>query len=661
MMDEDGRRTLLMPALVLGAVQLVLVLGWVRPGPLSIDEVHYLWMVRGLLEGHGLGLPNGYEAFPSLELTLGFSYTTGGRITSQYPYGFPFLSLPFYAVFGFLGLFVANALAFVGVLLLTWKIGLRLLGDATAALLGCAILAVGSFAWEYSMAGWPHMVALLPALGAFWFLLDGLDAPALPDAPARRDAPGRPDPQGAPGTARGRGLRSAALAGLLVGVATTMRLDAVFLLAALGLPFLVARPTRWRSLGGLALGFLPAAVFLGVTNWLRWGNAWPLSYGRPTELERYAPLVAVGAIVLGAIWVVSRPRAWRWVRRRPWTLAGALAGLALLALALPPTRRLALRAGEGFYALLVDLRGQAAGREDYVRREWALIYRSGLKKAFLQSCPWLPLALLPFLGRRPSPERARALALLALVPVVFVSVFAFFRWHGGMALNLRYFLPALPFLALLAGAGIRRVAEAGNVRWGWWLAGGVALAVGAWLVLRPPLVPRPAAPVVLDAPLFLALAVAVGVLVVARTGLGRSPAAPALLLAAGLALGWAGALGTDYDARWSRSVRSQNLLYTLEVTRHVEDGDLVHLYLFDVWGAIKEFRPGVVLAFPRMDDYGDFRDLTFQVLDRGGSVFAALAPEDWAYLRSRGLLEGLEVRSVEEEPFPLAEIRREEG
>ena len=105
-------------------------------------------------------------------------------------------------------------------------------------------------------------------------------------------------------------------------------------------------------------------------------------------------------------------------------------------------------------------------------------------------------------------------------------------------------------------------------------------------------------------------------------------------------------------------MRSQNLLYTLEATRHLEDGDLVHVYLFDVWGAIKEFRPGVVLAFPRVDAYRDFRALTLHVLDRGGSVYAALAPEDWAYLRSRGLLEGFEVRTVEREPFPLAELRR---
>src|SRR5262245_30084828 len=103
-----GRWALLAAA----ALQLAFVFGWVRPGPLSIDEVIYQWMAADLVAGHGLALDNGFDLRPSPELATFYMVTASERLTAQYPYGFPLLAAPAARLFGMRGLFLVNALAF---------------------------------------------------------------------------------------------------------------------------------------------------------------------------------------------------------------------------------------------------------------------------------------------------------------------------------------------------------------------------------------------------------------------------------------------------------------------------------------------------------------------------------------------------------------------
>ena len=107
------------------------------------------------------------------------------------------------------------------------------------------------------------------------------------------------------------------------------------------------------------------------------------------------------------------------------------------------------------------------------------------QEALLQSCPWLPIVLVPlFLGRRDDANR-RALLLLFLVPAVVIPIYAFFAWHGELALNLRYFLPTLPFLSLLAADAIRRT-RASPPRRGWERQVAAATTAALYLLLRLP-------------------------------------------------------------------------------------------------------------------------------------------------------------------------------
>ncbi|HZD05305.1 MAG TPA: hypothetical protein VE173_10315, partial [Longimicrobiales bacterium] len=225
----------LLVLLALLAVQSVLAFTWVRPGPLSIDEIVYQWMARSAAEGSPLTISNGYEELPSPELaTPMFMWASRGHLTAQYPLLFPLAAVPFYSWLGFRGLFLMNALAFAGVLVLCWRIGFRLLGSASLALVGCVVLAGGTYAWEYSMAAWPHMVTLLLQLAAFDLTLSALLGPS-----------------------EDLRLGTAFAAGALLGVAAGFRRDAIFLLPVLALALLFETPARFRSLGALVLGAVP--------------------------------------------------------------------------------------------------------------------------------------------------------------------------------------------------------------------------------------------------------------------------------------------------------------------------------------------------------------------------------------------------------------------
>ena len=647
-----SRRTLLALLLAGAALQLLLALWWVRPGPLSLDEVIYQWMTQDLAAGRPLVLENGYEARPSAELAPFYVRTDGGRLTAQYPYGQSFLGVPFYALLRLRGLFVLNALAFVAALALTWHIGRRLLRDGRAALAGAGILLGGSYAWEYSMAAWPHATALALQLGAFALALEAW--------------PGGED-RGGPDRVGTRAVRHAVLAGLLGGLAAAFRLDALFFVAALGLPYLVASPLRLRELAALALGTLPGLAFLSATNWVRWGNPSPVSYGRlggVAELARYVPVVAAGLLGLAALIACTRPGARAELAARRRVLPLAAAAIVALVLIVTPARELALRLLQGLWVLGVDLRGQPANYAGGLRVEsFALIYEGGIKKALLQSCPWLPVAALPLLARTGDPARRRALLLLAMVPAVLVPAYAVFVWHGGMALNLRYFLPALPFLALLAGASLVALGENREAR-------GVALVAAAaalvlYLVAVAPLPvddPDRRALWVLDVPMVLgAVGAALVAVLAARSWRPRGSArgaASALLAVTAAAIVWAGLLGYEYDATWSREVRTANLLRSVAVADQVPADAVLFGIVPDWYGTVKHLRPDVTVAYPRQDAYADFNALARYWLAEGRPVFGVLQPQDWSYMRGHGMLDGLEMRvAARGTPYPLMELR----
>ena len=645
------------------AVHLGLSLFAVAPGHLSVDEGTYHFMVRSWDEGRGVEVWNGYDERASPELVAATFSVEDGRLVGVPPELYPLLAVPFYRLAGYRGLFAFNALAFLALLALTFRLARRLTGEEAVAWDACLLLAVATFLWDYSQAAWPHATSALFVLAAFSAMAIALDAPA--------------------------GWRRwgwAVVAGLVAGFAPGIRLDAAFALPAVLLPFLFAHPPRWRSALAAMAGMLPGLAVLAAVNAAKFGDWTPFTYGRDggganSGVTPYLPLVAAAVALVVLAWVVSRPAvAHRLAARWRFVAATALAAVAL-ALVLPASRELLVRLAEGTAQLVVDLRLRdptiaepALGRSP----RGALIYVGALKKSLLQSCPWLTALVLPALAAWKRPELRRPLALLALVPAAFLAPYALFAWHGGLALNLRYLVPTLPFFAILgavaghrlwpAGEGDDGSAGAGGA-WRWVAAAGVGLLAAAFtLTLGDPQAwPAPRLePLLLDLP--LALAAALLLLAAAAHLLGRRAGAllrGAAAVAFALAVAHAALVTFAYDARWSHDLRHHNVEATRRALPHVaEDSILFTPFPDPYYGLIEVDR--LRLAVGGRDGFADFRPLTDLHLAAGRPVFASLPPAYWRMLSDRGDLEGLEVALLTPDGFvarvqPAGTAQREEG
>ena len=131
-----------------------------------------------------------------------------------------------------------------------------------------------------------------------------------------------------------------------------------------------------------------------------------------------------------------------------------------------------------------------------------------------------------------------------------------------------------------------------------------------------------------------------------------------MLATASAALAWSACLAFDYDARWSRTVRAANLDRSVEVAVNVAP----HSLLFGQWpdwhGTVPAFVPDVIVAYPGVDDYRDFRRLALRHLDTGRRVYLALDAPTLNLLEEREQLAGLEFLRVGEGRGAVLELRR---
>ncbi len=586
-------------------------------GALSVDERTYWWMTRSLVQGRGFTIDNGFAERASPELVAAALVEREGRLVPSPPYLFPFLAAPFYAALGFRGLFLVNALAFVATLALTLALARELGMERRRALDAALILGLATYLGDYAQAAWPHALATAWLAATAWAALRGERTARVGD-------------------------RASLASGLLAGFATGVRLDLVLLAPIVVAAPLAARPARWRRAGLAALGLLPGLALLAWTNRVKFGAWSPLSYGRQgaplvSGVGEYLPVAALGLLVLTvagtAFGGVRLPR----VPRVGIAVAAAAALLAWSA------SRAALTAwANGFWQLVVDLRWRDPSLVEPVLERGpggALAYLGAVKKSLLQSCPYLMLLV----GSTPPREWPRRIVLVG-TPLLFVGFYAAFAWHGGLALNLRYWTPVLPFLAIgVAGAGSAIAPGGGRAA----LVAAAATVVGltAFAAARPDLGMQE--PVYLTAPLALALLLAAAA-VAARSGIGAAVSVPATRILAAVGLAWAGCVVFTWDLPHATGWRRAHAAVTLEARDHVPDRALfVTPYLEPFFGLIER---DALLADPTRDGYADFPALARFHLERGRPVRAALRAEIWDELAGNGRLAGLVATPLWREP-----------
>lgn len=568
--QSGGRPTTSAPfwvAIVLAVAHLAFSYGINPPGYLTYDSGTYHFMAKTFAESGTFLVWNGYEEWPTDILRVAQLKIHDGHLVAQYPELLTVLGYPFYALFGYPGLFLLQAVAFLGINLLLFRLAMGLFDSRRIAWLSLGVYSFGTFAWEYSQSSYPHLLSTFFVLAAYTLL-----AEALPwgQSSGHRLA-ATPSPR--------RQLLLCFAAGLAAGLAPGVRLDATFAIAGLFVPFLLLRPFRLSMILATGAGLVPGMLFLSVTNWIKFDVFFPFHYGESRRhfytgnLSWYLPILAalVVVAVVTALFVRSSSK-----QRRGILLAGGVAilvaGLSFPATVLAFIRQIA----EGTWQIVVDLRiRDMAIQEPGLSRspQGAMVYIGGVKKALLQSCPYLIVTLVSLIDGFGDRRRLAKIAFLCLVPLTFIAFYGYLAWHGSVALNMRYLNPILPFLALLTAWTLAPRLDHVSPR----LAGGATVGafVALWLTFRVyPFSLLDQEIWLLSAPLVMALAL------LALEVLRRSRLLPSLghlLVAYGLlfAVAWSGAvtLGRDYPA--SAHVRGVNLAMGQAFAEHLQDDVLV--------------------------------------------------------------------------------------
>ncbi|MBI5570093.1 MAG: phospholipid carrier-dependent glycosyltransferase [Desulfomonile tiedjei] len=619
-------KIVLLVALV--AAHLAITVTTVAPGYMSIDEALYHWMAESFSRTGGLALVNGSEECASPELRYPYNTLHNGRLYPPVPYLFPVLAWPFYKMVGYFGLFVVNALAFIGVLIFCFLITQRLFQDTNLSLNSCLLLIFCTYTWEYSQAAWPHMLSLLFLLAAFYALIRSYWA----------------------STRRVKALW-AVLAGLIAGFAPSVRVDAILVFPALFLPFLFAWPPRLLEALLVAVGTVPGLAVATMSNYVKFGMLTPLSYGgyRPTA-EAYsaayeAMIPAAGVVLLALVAVRARKKG----LGRGGKIALGMLGVGSCVLAgffLPQLTEICRQTISNAYMSLVDI--TSLDRSVFFSAmerspEGGVVYAGAYKKALLQSLPFLAVLLVPVIRVAQGDKDLPELVLLFLLPAVVVgyATYSFLQHEagGGLCLNLRYLLPCMPFFSILTAYAARELQNS----WGsfpglvWttlacFLTGAAYFFLTEWHVTRLTALEYPLLRVPLLIALVLLVFLVLGMLVdLNRVTLLRVGAWTTLTVA----LVWSGLVAFLYDYPHHRNVRAANYILGERLRAVVPDNAIFFAGtgLF-VSSAKLVTKDRLTLAYPAVDGFEDFPQLLSCGLHAGRRAFAIFPQELWKDLAS---------------------------
>jgi len=624
---------------LLSVVHIYYTLTFFSPGPLSIDEGTYHLMAKNFADSYGWEIENGYREFPSEELrAAGQLVAHDGRLVSQYPCFYTVLALPFYRLGGYGGLIFLNALSFLGVVALTYAIAQRLLLDKNLSLNACLIFFLATYAWEYTQSSLPHMVSMLFLMGAVYL---GIGALSLSSS----------------FTAKVSALAS----GLLIGFGTGIRLDVFFVFPLIIIPFIFVNPKRYKEALLIIIGTLPGLLFLAATNYLKFNIFSPFSYGRLGTYTKgvgpYLPFVILYLAMLVAIYLLRRPLIASFLKNHPKSstvivfLGGGICFL------IPQIRAFLMQLAQGFYTIVVDLCIYNNPAEPYLRSQGgSILIISGVKKAFLQCCPYLVILILSFYNLIKEGNKSSQLIFLFGVPIIFIAIYAYFTGHAGLCLNNRYLLPILPITSIGCAYAWRYLSNNLDTFWKFGAFITAFLMVVPYLFFTslseywlPPITIDQQDLIYLVLPLCLSAILAILTFACILT-LNKSweilQGITLLCFVAGMT--WSGLLGFFYDYPLSYRCKKYNQEVSLMLAGLISpDALFFGQYPEPFYGLMDSCR--IRLAIPDSliswdnDHFRDFRPLAEYHLSLGRPVYGAFFHTTWIFLQSSDLLHGLEM------------------
>ncbi|MBC2693871.1 MAG: phospholipid carrier-dependent glycosyltransferase [Desulfobacteraceae bacterium] len=624
---------------LIGVAHILISVFTIVPGNMSIDEVTYHRMTKSFSESGGLEIWNGYRECPSPELETRFIFARNGRLVSQYPYLFPVLSTPFYRIWGYRGLFFINVIAFAGIVFFCYVIAKKLFQNRNLALNSCFILIFATFSWEYSQAAWPHATTTFFLMASFYLFVCSFYAKT------------------------GRAAFLLALAsGFITGFAMGIRLDSIFVLPCLIIPFLFLKPYRPLPALATCIGALPGLVILTATNYAKFGVLSPFSYGRSieaSELKRYLPFAVLGILTMIILWVLTRRPVISILCRYKRTAIITIILLVGVLAMIPQVRSTVGNSLNGAYQLIVDFRVRDLDiKEGGLSRSegGGMVYINGLKKSLLQSCPYLVVLLLPFLKIIRNDKESVQLTILFLVPMAFTGFYSYHNgWHGGWCMNLRYFIPILPFTSMLSAYAWREISGNINLNWGrMCLLTSFVFAILFLTTLNG--VNAQEFPF-LTLPLLLALLLTILLLTretFAKLSRYLFPRTAVVIFF--VAIVWSSLVAFLYDYPRACLLRHYTFNVAKNAAKVVSVNSILFTFAYEPFVGLIE-RGRIRIAIPAIDDFHDFPGLIKYHFQNGHSVYTAFTPLEWEDIKKRGMIDQFKIIPIEfDDNYILSEL-----
>jgi hypothetical protein len=245
------------------------------------------------------------------------------------------------------------------------------------------------------------------------------------------------------------------------------------------------------------------------------------------------------------------------------------------------------------------------------------------------------------------------LGILYLVPAIFIGVFSYFAWHGGLSFNMRYFLPALPFTSIITAYAWRELTH--DLSRNWLrisiFAGFLTYAGYFYFSLSKILTVQEEEPIYLTFPLILALALLL--LLIAQSASRKS--APMFLRGASNAVlvsafVWSGMVAFYYDFAQDYAVRYSYSNFYQKASKLISTNSILFSdFPYPYFGLFEKDR--VRIAIPAYDNFGDFRALIDFHLDADRPVYLAFDEETFQRIEKDGHLNSLTVIPLLEDHF----------
>ena len=418
-MKKSDQTTSIVPILCICLVYVVMCLVWVNSRPKGIfwtvDEGGKLVFLQNAIMQKDIFAPIEYPGRnldPDLQY-VPYTYTNiiDGELLSWWLPIFPILTIPFYSLWGWIGLYVIPAIGGGLTLLVTGLIVQEILPNKKwLVYLVIVVTGLATPILFYSTMFWEHTLAVAAAMLTLYLCLRGQASPnKIPFI----------------------------LAGFSGAVAIALRTEMVFILISIGLVQLFV---DWRKAVVYGLSFMLFLVPVSIINWKTIGHPLNVQIDYLTQAKEFV-LLKIGLKVI-PYFLFHVPKPWTYPMGKLSMVVGSLGFLA--ALLMPFFKRFRIILLMGFYAFLVI--------------NWRILVSGfGYKSihGFAGITPHIALFSWFFLNWKIKKTQIFNWFVI-MSGIVFGIVFLYKAWvgAGGMQWGTRYLLVFYPILTILFMVGI---------------------------------------------------------------------------------------------------------------------------------------------------------------------------------------------------------------